>query len=70
MKANMGSIDRIIRIMIAAIFAILYFSNVITGTIGLVLIVVSAVFLLTSFINFCPLYAILGISTKKKAGKS
>lgn len=70
MKPNMGSIDRIIRIMIAAIFAILYFSNVITGTIGIILLVVSAVFLLTSFLNFCPLYSILGISTRKKTGKS
>jgi Protein of unknown function (DUF2892) len=63
MKKNMGSTDRIIRIIIAAIFAILYFTGTVTGTIGLVLLVLGGVFVLTSFMSFCPLYSIFGMST-------
>lgn len=63
MKKNMGTTDRIIRLIIAAIVAILFFTDVITGTLGIVLIVLSIVFLLTSLISFCPLYTPFGIST-------
>lgn len=63
MKKNMGSTDRIIRIIIAAIIGVLYFTGTITGTWGLVLVILAGVFLLTSFISFCPLYAPFGIST-------
>ena len=63
MKANMGSTDKIVRIIIAAIVAYLYFTNAITGTLGLVLLVFAVVFVLTSLISFCPLYSIFGIST-------
>lgn len=71
MKANMGSTDRIIRVVIAILFLALYLTNIISGTIGIVLIAVSAIFLITSFVNFCPLYAVLGISTlKKKKGNA
>ena len=63
MKANMGSTDRIIRILIAAVFAVLYFTGTVTGTVGLVLLVLGAVFLVTSVISFCPLYTPFGIST-------
>jgi len=63
MKKNMGSTDRIIRFVVAAIIAMLYFTGTITGTLGIVLLVLAAVFLLTSFISFCPLYAPFGIST-------
>ena len=66
MKPNMGTTDKIIRIALAALVAILYFTNVITGTIGIVLLVVAAVFVLTSLISFCPLYPILGMNTSKK----
>jgi hypothetical protein len=66
MKANMGSTDRIIRSIIAIVIAALYFTNVITGLLGIVLLVLAAVFLLTSFISFCPLYLPFGISTRKK----
>ena len=65
MKKNMGNADRIIRVIIAAVIAILFFSEVITGTIGIVLLVLGAVFLLTSFVSFCPLYAPFGVSTCK-----
>lgn len=70
MKKNMGTSDRVIRLIIAAIIAFLYFSNAISGTLGLVLLVLSVIFVLTSLISFCPLYAPFGISTcavKKEA---
>lgn len=63
MKKNMGTADRTIRTILAVIFAVLYFTNVITGTLGIVLMVLAAVFLLTSFISFCPLYAPFGLKT-------
>ena len=63
MKANMGHTDRILRIGIAALIAILYFSDIITGTVGIVLLVAAGIFLLTSIVRFCPLYAIFGLST-------
>jgi len=66
MKANMGTTDKIIRIAIAAVIAILYFTNVISGTAGIVLLVVAGVFVLTSLISFCPLYPIVGMNTTKK----
>lgn len=62
----MGTIDKVIRIAIAALIAILYFTNVITGTLGIVLLVFAAVFLLTSLISFCPIYPLLGMNTKEK----
>ncbi|HRH68156.1 MAG TPA: DUF2892 domain-containing protein [Flavobacteriales bacterium] len=63
MKANMGSADRTIRVLLAVVFAVLYFTGTVTGTFGIVLLVLGAVFLLTSVISFCPLYAPFGIST-------
>ena len=65
MKKNMGSADKIIRIILAAVFAVLYFTNTISGTLGIILLVFAVTFLLTSFISFCPLYTILGINTNK-----
>ena len=65
MKKNMGTTDRMIRIIIAVLIAILYFTNVLTGTLGLILLVLAGVFVLTSLISFCPLYAPLGLSTCK-----
>ncbi len=66
MKKNMGSTDRIIRVILAIVFAALYFTNTVTGTLGIVLLVLAAVFLLTSLVSFCPLYAPFGISTCPK----
>jgi hypothetical protein len=63
MKKNMGSADRLIRVLIAAAIAVLYFTNVISGTLGIVLLVLAGVFLLTSLVSFCPLYAPFGLST-------
>lgn len=65
MKKNMGSADRIIRILAAVIIAGLYFANIISGTVAIVLLVVAGVFILTSFISFCPLYASFKLSSNK-----
>ncbi|MDT0554941.1 YgaP family membrane protein [Patiriisocius hiemis] len=65
MTKNMGSADRIIRVIIAAIVGILYFTGTISGTLGIVLLVLAGVFVLTSVISFCPLYAPFGIKTCK-----
>ena len=59
----MGSADRLIRLVIAAVIAALYFTNVVTGTLGIILLVVAAVFVLTSLISFCPLYTLVGLNT-------
>jgi hypothetical protein len=66
MKKNMGNADRIIRLFFVAVIAVLYFTNIITGTVGIVLLVLAGVFVLTSFVGFCPIYAILGINTSPK----
>ena len=63
MKKNMGTADRIIRIIIAAILGVLYFTGTVSGTLGIVLLVLAGVFVLTSLISFCPLYAPFGIKT-------
>ncbi|MCE2611732.1 DUF2892 domain-containing protein [Flavobacteriaceae bacterium D16] len=63
MKKNMGSADRIIRTIIAVVVGALYFTDIIAGTLGLVLLILAVVFLLTSLVSFCPLYAPFGIST-------
>lgn len=66
----MGFADRIIRILLAALFAILYFTGTVSGTLGMVLLVLGVIFVLTSLVSFCPIYAMLGIhtcATDKKA---
>jgi uncharacterized membrane protein YtjA (UPF0391 family) len=63
MKRNMGNTDRIIRAIIALTIAVLYFSGIITGTIGIILLIVSVIFLLTSLLSFCPVYLLFGIKT-------
>ncbi len=65
MKSNMGSSDKIIRVILAAIFVALYFTGTVTGTWGIVLLVLAGVFVLTSLVSFCPLYAPFGLSTCK-----
>jgi hypothetical protein len=62
----MSDLDRIIRVVLAALFAFLYFGNIVTGVLGIVLVVLGAVFLLTAIIAFCPLYAPFKFSTYKK----
>ncbi len=63
MKKNMGTADRIIRLILAAVFAILYFTGTVTGTFGIVLLVFAAVFALTSVVSFCPLYPLVGLNS-------
>ncbi len=66
MKKNMGVADKAVRILIALVIAILYFMDVISGTLGIVLLIFAGVFILTSFLSFCPLYLPFGLSTRKK----
>lgn len=66
MKANLGSLDKAIRIILAIVFAMLYITKTVDGTVGMILLVLGGVLLLTSVISFCPLYSILGLSSGKK----
>ena len=66
MKKNMGTADRIIRLVVAALFVVLYFTNVITGTLGIILLILAAIFVLTSIFAVCPLYLPFGIKTTAK----
>ena len=63
MKVNMGSSDRITRLVIAIVIVVLYLTDVISGTLAIIGLIVAAIFLLTSFVRICPLYSILGINT-------
>ncbi|AEM70636.1 hypothetical protein Murru_1596 [Allomuricauda ruestringensis DSM 13258] len=65
MKKNMGGADRTIRIILALGVGALYYFNVITGTLAYILLALAVMFVLTSFVSFCPLYTLLGISTCK-----
>ena len=62
----MGTVDKVVRTLVAVVIAGLYFTNQITGTVAIVLLVLAGVFILTSFLSFCPLYLPFGISTRKK----
>ena len=66
MKKNMGTADKVIRILVAIVIAGLYFANIISGTVAIILLVLAGVFILTSFMSFCPLYLPFGLSTRKK----
>jgi hypothetical protein len=66
MKKNIGTIDKVIRILIAVVVVALYFSNVISGTLAIILLALSAILLVTSLIGFCPLYWPFGLSSAKK----
>ncbi len=66
MKKNMGTTDIIIRIVIAILFAVLFFTKAVTGVAGIILLVLAIVFVLTSLMGFCPLYLPFKITTRKK----
>ncbi len=66
MKKNMGTIDKVVRILVAIVIAGLYFTNMISGIVAIVLLVFAGIFILTSFMSFCPLYLPFGLSTRKK----
>lgn len=65
MKKNMGTADKTIRIILAVLFAVLYFTGTVSGLLGIILLVLGIVFLITSFISVCPLYTVAGINTVK-----
>jgi hypothetical protein len=66
MTKNMGSVDKAVRILVAIIISGLYFTNTISGTAAIILLVLAGIFILTSFLSFCPLYLPFGFSTRKK----
>lgn len=66
MKMNMGAVDRVLRVALALTVGVLWYMNVIDGVLAVVLAVLAAVFLLTSFFGFCPLYRPFGFSTRGK----
>jgi hypothetical protein len=66
MKSNMGSADKAIRIVLAIVFAGLYITKLVEGTVGIALLVLGGVFLLTSILSFCPLYTLFGMNTCEK----
>ncbi|AWV96781.1 YgaP family membrane protein [Arcticibacterium luteifluviistationis] len=67
MKFNMGTLDRRIRFGIAIIIMVLYYNNIISGVLSIVLLVIMGVLLITSFIGYCPIYSAFGVSTTKKS---
>ena len=62
----MGTVDKVIRLMVAVIVLVLYFTHVISGTLGIILLVIAGIFVVTSLLGLCPLYLPLGLSTRKK----
>jgi len=66
LKKNMGTLDRTIRLVIAAIVAILYFSGNLSGLAAIILGILAIIFVVTSFVSFCPLYLPFGITTRKQ----
>ena len=66
LEKNMGTTDRIIRLILVAVLAVLYFTGTVTGTLGLILVILAAVLLLTSIFAICPLYLPFKLSTAKK----
>jgi K+-transporting ATPase A subunit len=66
MIKNMGAADRVIRVLVALVIAALYFTGRVRGILGIILVVVAAVFLITSFVARCPGYLPLGISTRRR----
>jgi hypothetical protein len=69
MKKNLGTADRVIRILLAVVLAYVYYGGWVTGTAGMVLLAVGIVLVLTSVVSFCPLYKILGLSSTRTASK-
>jgi hypothetical protein len=66
MKKNMGTIDKVVRILVAIAITGLYLTNIISGTVAIILLILAGVFIFSSFMSFCPLYLPSGISTQKK----
>jgi hypothetical protein len=65
MKKNMGLIDKVIRFLAAIVIVVLFYMGIISGTLGIILLIIAGVFVLTSFVSVCPLYLPFGITTRK-----
>ncbi|MFN3741392.1 MAG: DUF2892 domain-containing protein [Anaerolineales bacterium] len=65
MTVNMASWDRVVRFIVALVFGYLFFAKIVAGTVGIILLIIAIVFLLTSFVGFCPLYKVFNFSTKR-----
>jgi hypothetical protein len=65
MKKNMGNIDRITRVLVALLIAVLYFMNIVSGTFAIIIMVLAGIFILTSVLGFCPLYTLFRLNTCK-----
>jgi|GEM_PF-187525 len=70
MRENMGTVDRVIRVLLAILVAVLYVTNQISGTAAIVLGIIALIFLLTSLVGFCPLCAPFKISIRREKGSS
>lgn len=66
MKKNMGTVDKVIRILVAVVVLVLYFTYVISGTLAVILLILAGILVVTSLVGLCPLYLPLGLSTRKK----
>lgn len=66
MKRNMGNVDKLVRLIIAAIVLLLFLFDVIDGAVAIVLLAISGIFVLTSLVSFCPLYTLVGMNTCKR----
>jgi Protein of unknown function (DUF2892) len=66
MKKNVGTIDKAIRLLVAVVVVVLYFTHVITGVLAVILLALSAIFVVTSLLSLCPIWLALGVSTRKK----
>jgi hypothetical protein len=66
MKKNLGVIDRVIRVLIAVVIVVLYFTHVISGTLAIILLILAGIFVITAILGLCPLYLLFGLSTSKK----
>jgi hypothetical protein len=65
MKKNVGSIDKIVRLLLAALFIILFFTHVVVGVFGYILLALAAILILTSLFSFCPIWMLFGVKTCK-----
>jgi zinc transporter ZupT len=66
MKKNIGNLDKFIRILIAVIIVVLYIAEIVSDILGFVLLFLAGAFILTSFLSFCPLYKLFGLTTRKR----
>ena len=66
MKKNVGTVDKAVRLLVAVVVVVLYFTHIITGALAVILLALAAIFVVTSLISLCPIWLVLGVSTRKK----